>query len=210
MDKINSAPQATPQPASAFILVSHRQMNLEQLLKECKKGSVTAQKYLYDQYAVSMFLLCRRYVRSDEAAEEVMMNGFLKCFSALPGFQYVNEPATVGWLRKIMISQCLMHLRQGSFLGVALDEAPEPVADEEILDGLSAAEIFKLITQLPVGYRTVFNLYAIENYSHKEISEQLGISEGTSRSQLSKARTMLQGLLISTNSDYAARRTETK
>ncbi|MCW3075188.1 MAG: polymerase, sigma-24 subunit, subfamily [Flaviaesturariibacter sp.] len=185
-------------------------MELEQLLKECKRGSVTAQKYLYDRYAVSMFLLCRRYVRSDEAAEEVMMNGFLKCFDTLPQFQYVNEAATVGWIRKIMVSQCLMHLRHHSFLQVALDEATEIAIDEEVLAHLSAEEIFKLITQLPTGYRTVFNLYAIEKYSHKEISEQLGISEGTSRSQLSKAKAMLQQLLISSNSDYAFRRMGSK
>jgi RNA polymerase sigma-70 factor (ECF subfamily) len=185
-------------------------MTLEQLLKECKAQSITAQKYLYDRYAVAMFLLCRRYVRSDEVAEEVMMNGFLKCFQAIPQFRYVSEGATVAWIKKIMISQCLMHLRQHSFLQVALDDAPEIAVEEEVLAHLSAEEIFKLITQLPVGYRTVFNLYAIEKYSHKEISEQLGISEGTSRSQLSKAKALLQQLLIKTNSDYAVRRTEAR
>lgn len=181
-------------------------MELAQLLKECKRGSVTAQKYFFDKYAVSMFLVCRRYVRTDEAAEEVMMTGFLKCFQALPRFEYVNEAATAGWVKTIMVNECLAHLRSTPFLAIALEDAPEPAVEEDVLAHLGAEEIFKLITQLPVGYRTVFNLYEIEKASHKEIAAQLGITEGTSRSQLRKAKTLLQQLIITSNKDYASRK----
>jgi RNA polymerase sigma factor (sigma-70 family) len=184
-------------------------MQLYQLLKECRRRSITAQRYLYDQFAVSMFLLCRRYVKRDEIAEEVMMNGFLKFFHSLDEFEYVNDAATIGWMRKIMINECLMQLRStNSFLQVASEEFPDVVTDEEVIDKLSAEEIFNLITQLPVGYRTVFNLYELENRSHKEIAEMLGISEGTSRSQLSKAKQMLQQLIIKNNADHAWRKTK--
>ncbi len=184
-------------------------MELQQLLKECKKKSVTAQKYLFDHYAISMFLVCRRYLKSDETAEEVMMNGFLKFFNSLDQFRYVNEPATVGWLKKIMVNECLMQLRShNSYLQVAVDDIPEIFLDEEVIGRMSAEEILKSITQLPVGYRTVFNLFEIENYSHKEIAQLLGIAEGTSKSQLNKAKNLLQQLLIKQDSEYANRKTK--
>jgi RNA polymerase sigma-70 factor (ECF subfamily) len=182
-------------------------MELQQLLKECKKNSVTAQKYLFDHYAVSMFLLCRRYVKTDESAEEVMMNGFLKFFNSIQQFNYVNDAATLGWLKKITVNECLMYLRRhNSFLQVSVDDVPEMIFEEEIISRISAEEILKLITQLPLGYRTVFNLYEIENYSHKEIAHLLGISEGTAKSQLNKAKNLLQQLLIKKDSAYASRK----
>jgi len=182
-------------------------MELQQLLKECKKHSVTAQKYLFDHFAASMFLVCRRYVKTDEAAEEVMMNGFLKFFNSLEKLNYVNEAATEGWLKKIMVNECLMHLRsQNSFLLFTMEDVPEIILDEEIISRLSAGEILKLITQLPLGYRTVFNLYEMENHSHKEIALLLGITEGTSKSQLNKAKGLLQQLLIKNDSDYERRK----
>jgi len=182
-------------------------MTLSQLLKECRTGSITAQKYLYDQYVTQMFLVCRRYVKTDSIAEEGMLNGFLKFFNQLGNFEYKNEAATTGWLKKIMINECLQQLRQkNSFLLAAEEEAAEIYIEEDAINNLSAEEIFKIITQLPVGYRTVFNLYAVEGRSHKEIADQLGISEGTSKSQLSKAKQMLQNLLIKTNADHAARK----
>ena len=184
-------------------------MELNQLLKECRKQRITAQRYFFDQFAASMFLLCRRYLKNDETAEEVMMNGFLKFFASLNNFEYINDAAVVGWLRKIMVNECLMQLRgTNSFLQVAADELHEVIADDQIIEKISAEEIFKLITQLPVGYRTVFNLFELENKSHKEIAELLGINEGTSRSQLSKAKQMLQQLLIKNDSDYAWRKTK--
>ena len=183
-------------------------MELAQLLKECRSQSITAQKYLYDRYAATMFLLCRRYMRNDEQAEEMMMNGFLAIFRALTKFEYINESATVGWMRRIMVNECLQMLRRrNSFLTVAQEEAEELAADDDVLSLLAAEEIYVLITKLPVGYRTVFNLYVIEGMDHIEIADAIGISEGTSKSQLHKARKMLQQLLIQSNQSYVGRKT---
>ena len=179
-------------------------MKLEQLLKECKQNSLTAQKYLFDKYSVTFFLVCRRYLKTKEQAEECMMNGFLKLFDSLKNFSFINEKATEVWMKKIMIHECLMELRKKQHLYLVLeDEACDLTIDEEAIGKLSANEIYSLIVQLPVGYRTVFNLFVIENYSHKEIAQQLQITEGTSKSQLNKAKHMLQQLLQQQNNFYA-------
>jgi RNA polymerase sigma-70 factor (ECF subfamily) len=184
-------------------------MELKQLLKECKQNSVTAQKYLYDTVSLQMFIICRRYLKSNEVAEEVMMNGFLKVFQQIQQFEYQNDGATINWIKKIMINECLQVLRKKtSFLTVEEKNAAEISVDEDALATLSASEILILITQLPIGYRTVFNLYILDDMSHKEISMLLGISEGTSKSQLSKAKQMLQQLLIKNNPDHAARKAQ--
>ncbi len=178
-------------------------MELQQLLKECKTGSITAQKYLYDRFAKSMFLLCRRYMKDDVTAEEQLMNGFLKFFQTIGKIEYISDAATVGWLKKLMVNECLMELRKNNpFSLTATGDLPEIATDETVFEKISAAEIFKLITQLPPGYKTVFNLFEIEGYSHKEIAAMLGISLGTSKSQLSKAKQMLQQLVHKNNTWY--------
>jgi RNA polymerase sigma-70 factor (ECF subfamily) len=184
-------------------------MELKELLKQCGQKSLAAQKCLYDRFSVPMFLLCRRYVKEDETAEEMVMNGFLKFFQSLDHFRYINDAATVGMLRRIMINECLMQLRShNSFLLVASDEIPETGHADDFLDRISAEEIFRVITLLPVGYRTVFNLFVVEEMSHREIAGLLGISEGTSKSQLSKAKSLLQQMLIQKNDDHAYRKTK--
>lgn len=181
-------------------------MEFAQLVKECRKGSVTAQKYFYEEYAVQMFLLCRRYVKAEEISEELMLNGFLSFFTGLSRFEYINEAATIGWLKRIMVNECLGYIRKKKpFLTVAEEHATEVGVEEEAVSNLSAAEILQLIEQLPIGYRTVFNLYAIEGLNHKEIASMLGIAEGTSKSQLSKARQMLQQMLMAKDQQYAER-----
>jgi len=178
-------------------------MNLRLLLIECGRKSRTAQYCLYKQYAKRMFLLCRRYVRDDQVAEELLMNGFLKFFAHLDSFEYPSDEATEGWLTKIMVNEALKHLGdKTSFLLVPTDDLPEVEMEEDLTNRISTKEIYKAITELPTGYRTVFNLYVLENMSHKEIAELLQISEGTSKSQLSKAKQMLQMLLIKNNQDY--------
>lgn len=179
-------------------------MELQQLLKECKAGSITAQKYLFDRYATGFFLLCRRYLKTDEQAEETMMCGFLKIFQSLNQFDYVNDAAAFGWMKRIMVNECLMELRKkNSFLLIAESAAHDITVDEDAISQLAADEIYQLITQLPIGYRTVFNLFVMEQMGHKEIAAALNITEGTSKSQLSKARTMLQQLLQQQNEVYA-------
>jgi RNA polymerase sigma factor (sigma-70 family) len=177
-------------------------MELQQLLKECKKGSVTAQKYLFDMYSKQFFLLCRRYLKSNEQAEEVLMTGFLKIFSSLSNFTYINEAATIAWMQKVMVNQCLQEVRNKySFLQVAEECAEEVQAPDDVLASMSAMEIYKLIMQLPTGYKTVFNLFVIEQMTHKEIAGLLSISEGTSKSQLSKAKQMLKQLIEQQNAN---------
>jgi RNA polymerase sigma-70 factor (ECF subfamily) len=184
-------------------------MELEQLLKECKQGSITAQKCLYDQLANPMFLLCRRYMKTNEDAEEMMLNGFLKCFQSLKNFDYSNDAMAMSWIKRIMINECLMQLRKkNSFLLTIESGTEEAAAGETILEKLSAGEIFNLITRLPVGYRTVFNLYVVEGMNHREIAALLGISDGTSKSQLNKARNMLKQLLEQNDISYAAKKTK--
>ena len=181
-------------------------MNTNKIIRECCRGSIISQKYFFDKYAASMYLVCRRYMRTNEAAEDVMMNGFFQCFKSLPGFSYTNDSALAGWLKRIFINECLQVLRKKNNLVVVPDdEADLAVTNSSVLDELSADEIYKLISQLPIGYKTVFNLFVVEGYSHKEIASILNINEGTSKSQLSKARMMLQHMIMKNNkTNYAA------
>lgn len=152
-----------------------------------------AQRELYERYAGRLFRVAQRYLRQRADAEDAPVRGFQKAFEQLPRFEFRDEARLVSWLKTIVVNECLMQLRKrGSFALVPDTEATEVAVDEEALDRLSAEEIHELIRQLPDGYRTVFNLYAIEGYAHAEIAERLGISEGTSKSQLSKARQLLQ------------------
>jgi len=183
-------------------------MTLEQLLHNSRRGKAAAQKALYERLARPLFALCRRYLKSDVEAEEVLHNGFLKLFAALEHFRFNSEAASMAWIKRIFINECLMHLRrQHSFLQVALEDAADVAAGEDTLERFATADILEAILQLPLGYRTVFNLYAVEEYSHKEIAALLGISEGTSKSQLSKARSLLQQTLIRKYPEYALRKT---
>jgi len=155
-----------------------------------------------------MLLHCRRYVKNREDAEEILLDGFYKFFKNLPAFNYQGEPALYAWLKKIMINECLMFLRKKNVFNIVTDIiAAEIPLEEEALNNLSAAEIFRMIIQLPVGYRTVFNLYAIEGMTHGEVALLMGISEGTSKSQLSKAKSLLQKMLAQKGSGYDKRKT---
>lgn len=184
-------------------------MNIPNLIKQAKLGSAAAQKALYDQFAGKMMLVCRRYVKSPEDAEELMLDGFFKFFHRLPAFHYQGDAALHAWLKRIMINECLMFLRKKMAFTIVSDtDAQELPLQEEVLNNLSAAEIFNLVVQLPVGYRTVFNLHAIEGMSHGEIAGLLGIAEGTSKSQLSKAKTLLQKMLLKNQTEYARRKSK--
>jgi RNA polymerase sigma-70 factor (ECF subfamily) len=182
-------------------------MNQEQLIKECKQGSAAAQKCLYDLYAEPMFMTCRRYLKTEADAEERMLDGFYKFFTHLSGFRYQGEAALYGFIKRIMINECLMFLRKKNpfELTAETDDLNLAVPDD-VFSKLEADEIFKLIIRLPVGYRTVFNLYAVEGMTHKEIAALLKISEGTSKSQLSKAKALLQKMLNNENEQHESRK----
>jgi len=182
-------------------------MEIAELVKEAKQGSASAQKCLFDLLSDRMMLVCRRYLKSQEDAEEVLLDGFYKFFKNLPLFHFQGDAALTGWLKRIMINECLMLLRKKNVFTIVTESAAEDVPlEEEALNNLSAKEIFDLIVQLPVGYRTVFNLYAIEGMEHKEIAALLGIAEGTSKSQLSKAKILLQKNLLQNGSGYVKRK----
>jgi RNA polymerase sigma-70 factor (ECF subfamily) len=182
-------------------------MDQQILLKEASNGSAAAQKCLFDLYAEKMMMVCRRYLRNREDAEEIMLDGFCKFFKNLSSFNYNGDAAMQSWIKKIMINECLMFLRKKNVFNLVAETAADeiPFADDT-LNNLSAAEIFNLIVELPTGYCTVFNLFVIEGFEHKEIAAMLNITEGTSKSQLSKARTLLQKLLIKNSPDYAIRK----
>ncbi|WP_234735888.1 RNA polymerase sigma factor [Tellurirhabdus bombi] len=180
------------------------------LIEQCQRGNAFAQKRLFERYANRMYRVCLRYVRNEQEAEEVLMTGFLKVFRSLSSFQDRHENSFEAWLRRIMVNEALQHLRAMRSLptlytdeAMSLQPDPKPLPDS----GLDADLITALIARLPTGYRTVFNLYVVEGYSHREIGEQLQISENTSKSQLSKARTMLQELLIKQGYETNIRRT---
>lgn len=167
----------------------------KQLVEQCQQGNAFAQKRLFDQFANRLFRVSLRYVRHEPEAEEVLMNGFLKAFRGIGDFCYRDDNGLEAWLRRIVVNEALQFLRANRRLPLfRADEETEHQPDPDPLPdaGLDAERIYALIRELPTGYRTVFNLYAIEGYTHREIADQLRISENTSKSQLSKARALLQ------------------
>lgn len=164
-----------------------------QLIESCKKGNRAAQKILYDRLAPRMFPVCIRYIGDRTAAEDVLQDGFITLFTRLDS--YKGEGSFEGWARRIFVTTALMSLRKKDALKMSdeLDTARGMKAETvSQVQNLGYKELMAIIMQLPPGFRTVFNLYSIEGYSHKEIGEMLGISETTSRTQLSRARTWLQ------------------
>jgi RNA polymerase sigma-70 factor (ECF subfamily) len=184
-------------------------MDIAILVKEAKHGCTAAQKCLFDAFADKMLTVCCRYVKRREDAEELLLDGFYKFFKNLHSFTYQGEAALYAWLKRIMINECLMFLRKKNVFTIVTELAAEEVVLEEAaLNNLSAAEIFNLIVTLPVGYRTVFNLYVIEGMEHKEIAALTGITTGTSKSQLSKARALLQKMLSQKGIEYVKQKAQ--
>lgn len=166
------------------------------LIESCIKGDRAAQKVIYDRLAPRMFPVCIRYVGDRELAQDILQDGFVTLFTRLD--TYKGEGSFEGWARKIFVTTALMELRKKDALKMSEDlETVKGMKTETTtqLQNIGYKDLMKVITQLPTGFRTVFNMYAIEGYSHKEIGEILGISETTSRTQLSRARIWLQNKL---------------
>ncbi len=168
--------------------------NQRQTIKKAVHGNRQAQEILFNALAPKMLGLCRQYIKDLHFAEDVMIQGFVKVFEKLDGYRH--EGSFEGWVRRIMVRCCIDHLRKRQFVVL------EGEIDQGVLDGsdpdqglLDVEEVQQLIDSLPEGYRTVFLLHAIEGHPHQEIAELLDISEGTSKSQLSKARKMLRDQL---------------
>src|SRR4051812_31087839 len=170
------------------------------LVKNCLKGKATAQKQLYEEYASTMLAICYRYTKSLQDAEDVLQDGFVRVFKFLN--QYNQEGELGAWIRRIMVNTALNYLKkskkyqydllfESNELHVINNDNPEVL--------LHAKDLAGLIRQLPTGYQTIFNLYAIEGFSHVEIGQMLGISENTSRSQYMRARHLLISWITNTS-----------
>lgn len=171
-----------------------------QLIDSCIKGNRASQKALYDLLAARMFSVCMRYVGDRDLAQDVLQDGFVTLFTRLES--YKGEGSFEGWARKIFVTTALMSLRKKDALKMSddLEVARGLKAEtENQIQSLGYKELMSLIMELPPGFRTVFNLYALEGYSHKEIGDMLGISETTSRTQLSRARLWLQNRIKKRN-----------
>ena len=168
----------------------------DELIKGCLKRDRNAQQALYDLYSSKMYALCYRYVRHAMEAEDVLVMAFTKIFDRIE--QFKGEGSFEGWIRRVMVNEALTHLRKSRamYVETELEQADREPDYDRLSDHLEAEDLQKMIQELPPGYRLVFNLYAIDGYSHKEIAEQLGITENTSKSQLSRARTYLQKILM--------------
>lgn len=173
-------------------------MTDEELVKGCVDNKAIAQKSLYERFSRKMYGVCLRYTDDKDEAQDILQNGFIKVFENIETFKATGS--LEGWIRRIMVNTALNHYRQdkASRLKVDLDSVDYMLEGTDGVEGqLDAKELLKVIQTLPAGFRAVFNMFAIEGYSHKEIAEQLNISEGTSKSQYSRARAYLQKLLTS-------------
>ena len=167
----------------------------DELIKGCLRRERAAQQQLFDLYSSKMYGLCYRYVRHAMEAEDILVTAFTKIFERIG--QFKGEGSFEGWMRRIMVNEALTHLRKSRtmYLETELEQADREPDYDRLSDHLEEEDLLKMIQELPPGYRLVFNMYAIDGYSHKEIAEQLGISENTSKSQLSRARVYLQKML---------------
>lgn len=163
------------------------------LVIECVKGDSRAQRMLFERFSKKMLGVCMRYAKSTEQAEDVLQDGFIKVFSKLNDFKH--DGSLEGWIRRIMVNTSLDQIRkENKLLGnMSLDNVDYKLQDNAfVLENLVAKDLMKMVQSMPLGYKVVFNMFAIEGYSHKEISEHLGISENTSKSQYSRARAYLR------------------
>ena len=166
----------------------------KQLIAGCKEGKAWAQKEIFERYASVMLSVCVRYVTDRETANDLLQDGFIKLYTKID--TYSGTGSFEGWIRRIFATTALEYLRQNDALnhGLDIEQYSNLITDTDptVLDKISANDLMECIARLPDGYRTVFNLYAIEGYSHAEIAEMLTISESTSRSQFMRARNILQ------------------
>jgi RNA polymerase sigma factor (sigma-70 family) len=140
-----------------------------------------------------MYGVCLRYAADADEAQDLLQDGFITVFTKLK--DYRNDGSLEGWIRKIMVNTCLMYLRKKQLMISDISEGIPLSSDDNIIDQIAAEELIQLLHDLPTGYRMVFNLYAVEGYTHQEIGERLGISEGTSKSQFSRAKKALQQMV---------------
>jgi RNA polymerase sigma factor (sigma-70 family) len=163
----------------------------QELIEGCRKGERTAQRALYDRFCRKMTVLCLRYSKTTAEAEDILQEGFVKVFNAIKDFRQESKLET--WITRIMVNTALNVQRKKLYLYPMVDVQEIELPENEIsISGINFQQLLEMIQSLPQGCQIVFNLFAIEGYSHKEIAEQLGISEGTSKSQFARAKSLLQ------------------
>ncbi len=178
-------------------------MTEEAILQGCIKNNPSAQKALYQKYSAKMLVVCYRYAHNREDAEDMLQEGFIKIFYQIHTFE--NRGSLEGWIRRIIVHTCINHLKKNKRFNESVDlihATSIQVREESIPSIIQAKEIVECIRLLPLGYRTVLNLYAIEGYAHKEIAQMLDIEESTSRSQYTRAKAMLEDVLTRKNIMY--------
>jgi RNA polymerase sigma-70 factor (ECF subfamily) len=172
-------------------------MTEEAILKGCLQNDPTAQRELYNRYSPKMLSVCYRFAHNREDAEDMLQEGFIKIFSQMHTFG--NRGAFEGWIRRIIVHTCINILKKNKKFNESVDiiHATGAVVREESVPSIvQAKQIVECIRMLPIGYRTVLNLYALEGYSHREIGTMLDIEESTSRSQYTRAKAMLEEILV--------------
>lgn len=179
-------------------MVSNHRKNMDEnaLLAACLVGDPNAQRIFFDQFSSTMMGIALRYMKDEQLANDVLQETFIKAFENIHKFK--NVGSLEGWLKKITVNTALDHLRKEKkfqFTSEIIDSSNELSYGENAVTKLQADDLMRIIQSLPDGYRTVFNLYAIEGYSHKEIAEILEITESTSKSQYSRAKSLLRNIL---------------
>ena len=165
----------------------------QKLVEACLRHDCTAQRALYNRYAPYMLSMALRYVTDADTAQDIVQEAFIKVFTSLN--QYAGKGSLEGWIRRILVNVALESLRRNNvhFDSIDSDEVLQIAeTNESVIERLSADDLMELISTLPTGFRTVFNMYAIEGYSHKEIAQELGIQESSSRSQYLRAKSLIQ------------------
>lgn len=165
------------------------------LIKECIDGSRKMQELLYTRFAPKMYAVCLRYSGNSDDAQDLLQEGFIKVFKNLE--KYRGDGSFEGWIRRIFVNTSIEYFRRKVKLTTVSETQEITIEDKEwnALDTMAEKDIIKIVQELSPGYRQVFNMYVIEGYSHKEISEILGISEGTSKSQLARAKVILKKII---------------
>jgi RNA polymerase sigma factor (sigma-70 family) len=172
-------------------------MTEEAIFQGCLKNEAAAQRELYNRYSPKMLAVCYRFAHNREDAEDMLQEGFIKVFSQIHTF--MNKGAFEGWIRRIVVHTCINNLKKNKRFNESVDLAYASgvqIREESVPSIVQAKQVVECIRMLPMGYRTVLNLYAIEGYSHKEIADMLDIEESTSRSQYTRAKQMLEDILV--------------
>jgi len=178
-------------------LTPERNQNISEsdLINGCLKGDRRMQEELYSRFSPRMYGVCLRYAADSEEAADILQEGFIKIFKKLDTFR--SEGSFEGWIRRIFVNTAIEHFRRRKYLMPVTEKEENTIEGKytSVLDEMAEKDILALVQELSPGYRTVFNMYVVEGYTHKEIADMLGISEGTSKSQLSRAKVILQDMV---------------